>query len=324
MALRLRRGTDAERLLITPVQGELIYTTDTKKLYIGDGTTVGGQIVEGAGSPDLAGLTDINVAGAEDGQLLAYNSATLKWEASDLNGVVQGSNYQINITGSDSSTIVNAETLTITANVVNGELFGDSNGTHTGDVWWMAHETRSIRMVVGDYQWVNPTNGKDEILYMSSPSSIDGNWRDIPTDIPVALDLAYVGSTKIKKLDLPSNVEYVFYSLSKSFGVRNVRTGWMFTRKKDLKLDALTYNAKYYNYYALQVSEAIIKYFNIDYVHSVYQDQQAHVCQKLNIVASDSVWIATSTDPIYEQFRRNLHNARLCLAGVYNEKTTIT
>ena len=117
MALRLRRGTDAERLLITPVQGELIYTTDTKKLYIGDGTTVGGQIVEGAGSPDLAGLTDINVAGAEDGQLLAYNSATLKWEASDLNGVVQGSNYQINITGSDSSTIVNAETLTITANV---------------------------------------------------------------------------------------------------------------------------------------------------------------------------------------------------------------
>ena len=134
MALRLRRGTDAERLLITPVQGELIYTTDTKKLYIGDGTTVGGRIVEGAGSPDLAGLTDINVAGAEDGQLLAYNSATLKWEASDLTGVVQGSNYQINITGSDSSTIVNAETLTITANVVNGELFGDSNGTHTGDV----------------------------------------------------------------------------------------------------------------------------------------------------------------------------------------------
>jgi hypothetical protein len=134
MALRLRRGTDAERLLITPVQGELIYTTDTKKLYIGDGTAVGGRLVEGAGSPDLAGLDDINVAGAEDGQLLAYNSATLKWEASDLNGVVQGSNYQINITGSDSSTIVNAETLTITANVVNGELFGDSNGTHTGDV----------------------------------------------------------------------------------------------------------------------------------------------------------------------------------------------
>ena len=28
MAFRLRRGTDAERLLITPLEGELIYVTD--------------------------------------------------------------------------------------------------------------------------------------------------------------------------------------------------------------------------------------------------------------------------------------------------------
>ena len=45
MALRLRRGTDAERLLITPLQGELIYATDTKKLYVGDGATQGGVLV---------------------------------------------------------------------------------------------------------------------------------------------------------------------------------------------------------------------------------------------------------------------------------------
>ena len=158
---------------------------------------------------------------------------------------------------------------------------------------------------------------------MSSPSSIDGNWRDIPTHIPVALDLAYVGSTKIKKLNIPSNVEYVFYSLSKPFGVRNVRTGWIFKRKRDLKLDALTYNAKYYNYYASQVSETIIKNFDIDYVYIAYQAQQIQVCNWLNIMPSDSVWIATSIDPIYEQFRRDSHNARLCLTGVYDEETTI-
>ena len=45
MALRLRRGTDAERLVITPVEGELLYTTDTKTVYIGDGTTQGGNRV---------------------------------------------------------------------------------------------------------------------------------------------------------------------------------------------------------------------------------------------------------------------------------------
>jgi len=45
MALRLRRGTEAERLLITPLQGELIYATDTRQLFVGDGATVGGVLV---------------------------------------------------------------------------------------------------------------------------------------------------------------------------------------------------------------------------------------------------------------------------------------
>ena len=45
MALRLRRGTDAERLTITPEAGEPLYTTDTKRLYVGDGTTSGGILV---------------------------------------------------------------------------------------------------------------------------------------------------------------------------------------------------------------------------------------------------------------------------------------
>jgi len=35
MAFRLRRGTDAERLLITPAEGELIYTTDIISMNIG-------------------------------------------------------------------------------------------------------------------------------------------------------------------------------------------------------------------------------------------------------------------------------------------------
>ena len=43
MTLQIRRGTDSDRLTITPAIGELIFTTDTKELYVGDGTTVGGH-----------------------------------------------------------------------------------------------------------------------------------------------------------------------------------------------------------------------------------------------------------------------------------------
>lgn len=50
MPLKLRRGTNADRTSITPVEGEPIYTTDTKKLYIGDGTTAGGTEIGGGGT----------------------------------------------------------------------------------------------------------------------------------------------------------------------------------------------------------------------------------------------------------------------------------
>jgi len=63
MALRLRRGTEADRLLITPLQGELIYATDSAKLYIGDGTTVGGNglgDLESDTSPALGADLDLN------------------------------------------------------------------------------------------------------------------------------------------------------------------------------------------------------------------------------------------------------------------------
>ena len=42
MSLRIRRGTEAQRSSIVFDAGEVIYTTDTKRLYVGDGVTSGG------------------------------------------------------------------------------------------------------------------------------------------------------------------------------------------------------------------------------------------------------------------------------------------
>lgn len=54
--LQLRRGTDTQRLAITPAQGEPFWTTDTQKLYCGDGSTAGGILV----GPQTAGTTELN------------------------------------------------------------------------------------------------------------------------------------------------------------------------------------------------------------------------------------------------------------------------
>ena len=39
MALQIRRGIESERTAVTFAEGELVYITNTDKLYIGDNTT---------------------------------------------------------------------------------------------------------------------------------------------------------------------------------------------------------------------------------------------------------------------------------------------
>lgn len=60
MSLKLRRGTNAQRIVITPAEGELIYTTDTKKLYVGDGLTAGGVAVDTSGGGGIL-LSDLSI-----------------------------------------------------------------------------------------------------------------------------------------------------------------------------------------------------------------------------------------------------------------------
>lgn len=101
MALRLRRGTDAERLTIAPLSGELIYTTDTNKIYVGDGTTLGGNLI---GPPNASSFDLINDTTPQLGGNL------------DLNGNNIVGTGNINITG----------TITATGNINLGDGIEDN------------------------------------------------------------------------------------------------------------------------------------------------------------------------------------------------------
>ena len=58
MGLQFRRGTDSDRLGVTPDIGEPLFTTNTKKLFIGDGLTAGGILISGtiSDSADVASI----------------------------------------------------------------------------------------------------------------------------------------------------------------------------------------------------------------------------------------------------------------------------
>ncbi len=75
MALKLRQGLSSDRLSITPASGELIYTTDTKEIYVGDGTTAGGNSISGAIPVNLNSLNDVVITSASSGQVLKFDGA---------------------------------------------------------------------------------------------------------------------------------------------------------------------------------------------------------------------------------------------------------
>ncbi len=49
LTIKVKSGLEAKRLAVIPAIGEILWTTDEKKLYVGDGTTGGGIAIGGSG-----------------------------------------------------------------------------------------------------------------------------------------------------------------------------------------------------------------------------------------------------------------------------------
>jgi hypothetical protein len=82
MSIKIRRGTNTQRLSTVLEEGELGYTTDTKKVYIGDGTTSGGNLV--TGEDLLSALDDVQLTSLANDDVLIYDSASSKWKNTPL------------------------------------------------------------------------------------------------------------------------------------------------------------------------------------------------------------------------------------------------
>jgi hypothetical protein len=139
MPLQIRRGTEAERIAMVPklANGELLWITDDKKLYIGDGVLA---------SSALAPVTGFNTENAQDaaaslftttpthsGISFAYDDLAGKLTAtvnlSDYNGTIRASSFNGSLVANDSSMLVNAET-----GIFSGDLVGNVDGTVVGNV----------------------------------------------------------------------------------------------------------------------------------------------------------------------------------------------
>lgn len=138
--LRIKRGTKTalqDSPGYTPLEGELVYTTDTKEVFVGDGATTGGTPVS-VSTQNLEDLGNVQALAAQNDQILVYNGSN--WAATDNPAIdVRG-----NIYGDDSTLLVdaingelvgpiNTTSITSSGSIV-GNLVGDTTGSHTGNV----------------------------------------------------------------------------------------------------------------------------------------------------------------------------------------------
>lgn len=202
MALKIRRGTNAQRLLITPAEGELIYTTDTKKLFTGDGVTVGGVAVDtgtvafsGIASdvtPDVDSTRDIGATGnrwAEgwfDNVYGAFTGALTGNVTGNLTGNVTGNvtgnltgNVDGNVTGDlvgsvfadDSSTVIDS---------VNKKIYGSIYSPNNGNLYVSVDPSNNYLTngdIVMQDNVITVLNGLDNIQLGTNSSALGVGLR---------------------------------------------------------------------------------------------------------------------------------------------------
>jgi hypothetical protein len=170
MALRLRRGTNAERTGEVFAVGELVYTTDTKQLYVGDGVTTGGLLVSSSSATSPAALTrNLDLAGFDISGTGNITATSFTGDGSGLTnlpgggtGVVPGQEYEINIQGDvrgdDTTVIVDATLGRVTA-----DLYGDGSNITNQTLQQLSNVniTGPVTSQVLKYDGANWVNGTD-------------------------------------------------------------------------------------------------------------------------------------------------------------------
>jgi hypothetical protein len=195
--------------------------------------------------------------------------------------------------------------------------------------------------------------GLDDKFYISQPSSIDGNfWEEFnifsealydhcPTS-NLMLDLTYVGLIPFVKkinIDVP-NIQTIFFSLSKAFGVYYHRIGGCYSKNKLLGLEG---NKWFKNILSLKLGETLMDNYDVTYIPKKYSQLAQHPSvthlksksSEFNSLNSSDVWliaIKKSIDPdsMIDKFlmRGDGSNSfvRICLtpciSKIINEKYT--
>ena len=129
--LKIRRGTNAQRQSVVLEQGELGYTTDTRRVFIGDGGTLGGSSIGcTAHAPTITSNARLNLVNAVKGDIISDNSLLYQLTGSDAS---QTSSWVfIGPKVDESSITYTSSNLAVKDGGITGSKFAASAASSTG------------------------------------------------------------------------------------------------------------------------------------------------------------------------------------------------
>ena len=196
MPLQIRRGTDAERLAMTQplAQGELLYVTNEQRLYIGNGSTLGGIQITGYTNEDAQdAAAQLFSNGTHTGVTFTYNDSSGSLSAAvdlaNYQGTIGATSFKGSIFADDSTLLVDAVSGTIVGPVVGnvtGNLTGNVIGNITGVITGTAGSTiigNVTGNVTGNTSGFHTGDVKGSVFADDSTSIIDGDTGNITSPI---------------------------------------------------------------------------------------------------------------------------------------------
>ncbi len=165
-------------------------------------------------------------------------------------------------------------------------------------------------------------------LYMSNPFSATGCFDeryeevlDDDKDIPVYLDLAFVGTTGQHKIPVNKKVKQIFWSVSKPYGLGLLRAGIRFSRREELIQRELQ-GVGYFNHAIIDVFKAVTLNSSVFDKKEKYRQKQEAICSQFNLIPSDSYLLGTTFDSAWDRFKRENGVNRVCLTSAYESMQT--
>ena len=209
-----------------------------------------------------------------------------------------------------------------------------TNGIHES-IDSMCNWVEEYQVFKGEYRYstfiktpVNVATTVEDImpgvpLYMSNPFSATGNFDpryeqviNSDKDVPVYLDLAFIGTTGPHKIPVNKNVKQIFWSVSKPYGLGLLRAGIRFSRREELVQRELQ-GVGYFNHAMIDVFKTVTLNSSVFDKKQKYSKMQEAVCKQFDLTPSDSYLLGTTRDEAWDRFKRENGINRVCLTPAY-------